>query len=119
MCRDVSYYVTPSGEVPMLDFASSLPARLRSKLEHDLGLVREDASVFSGPKTAMVRDGIFELKTKVSTDKLRSFFFYGPDGSIVFTNAFMKKTRKTPSREIMRAIRYRQEYLSDTDRRPA
>lgn len=112
MCRLITYFERPSGEVPMREFAESLPESLRSKLDHDLDLMRNDEALFQSPKTAPVRDGIFELKTKVATTKLRAFFFYAPGGEVVITNGFVKKTRKTPSREISRALRYRSEYLS-------
>ena len=57
-------------------------------------------------------DGIFELRAKVGSDISRVLYFFIVDGKAILTNGFIKKTQKTPKRELQRAKDYRKEYLS-------
>lgn len=40
---------------------------------------------------------------------VKNFFYY--QGRIILTNGFVKKTQKTPSSEIEKAKRYREDFL--------
>lgn len=59
-----------------------------------------------------LEDGIFELRAKVGSDISRVLYFFIVDGKAILTNGFIKKTQKTPKRELQRAKDYRKEYLS-------
>jgi phage-related protein len=63
------------------------------------------------PYSKHISDGIFELRAKVGSNISRVLFFFYVDNRIVLTNGFVKKTQKTPAAEIMKAKRYRAEYL--------
>ena len=59
-----------------------------------------------------LEDGIFELRAKVGSNISRVLYFFIVDGKAILTNGFIKKTQKTPKRELQRAKDYRKEYLS-------
>jgi phage-related protein len=62
-----------------------------------------------------VGDGIFELRSKVGSDISRVMYFFVIGEKIILTNGFIKKTQKTPPREIELAKKYRNNYLDRKD----
>jgi phage-related protein len=99
------------GSCPVLDFLGGLDKSLRSLCNRMLGLLREYVT-YHGPPRSIERcrhleDGIWEFKT----GQLRVLWFYDQDRVIVCTHGFMKKTRKTPRREIRQAKELRERYL--------
>jgi phage-related protein len=63
------------------------------------------------PYTKYLEDGIFELRTKQGSNISRVLFFFYYGGKIILTNGFIKKSQKTPRREIDLAKKYRSDYL--------
>jgi phage-related protein len=55
-------------------------------------------------------DGIFELRTSLSNTIVRTLYFYQKGAKIILTHGFMKKTQKTPRKEIERAKELRKIY---------
>lgn len=62
------------------------------------------------PYSKAIRNGIFELRIKVATDISRVFYFFFDGKKIVLTNGFIKKTQKTPEKEIEKALEYKADY---------
>jgi phage-related protein len=58
----------------------------------------------------MLEDGIFELRTKQSSDITRVFYFFFVGRKIVLTNGFVKKSQKTPKAEKELARKYKADY---------
>lgn len=56
-------------------------------------------------------EGIFELRAEVGSDITRVLYFFYVERHIILTNGFIKKTQKTPPKEIERAKKYRADYL--------
>ena len=50
-----------------------------------------------------IEDGIFELRTYLSDRIARTLYFYLKGAKVIITHGFIKKTQKTPSKEIERA----------------
>jgi phage-related protein len=59
-----------------------------------------------------VKDGIFELRTIQGNNITRILYFFVVGKQIVLTNGFIKKTQKTPKKEIELALKYRDDYKS-------
>ena len=57
-----------------------------------------------------IRDGVFELRTEYNGNIYRVFFIFDEGKIVVLFNGFQKKTQKTPSGEIEKALRIRDEY---------
>jgi len=51
-----------------------------------------------------------ELRIQVSGDAARIFYFFFIDQTIVLVDGFIKKTQKTPSGELEKALRYKTDY---------
>lgn len=63
------------------------------------------------PLSKYVDDGIFELRTKQSSNIDRIFYFFVFGDRIILTNGYIKKDKKLDKEEFERAKKYRNEYL--------
>ena len=63
------------------------------------------------PYSKYIDDGIFELRAKVGSDISRVLYFFFTGKRVVLTNGFVKKTQKTPAKEIELAKKYRKDFL--------
>jgi len=57
-----------------------------------------------------LEDGIFELRTSLTVTIARSLYFYQQGAKIILTHGFIKKTQKTPRKEIEKAKMLRKFY---------
>lgn len=55
-------------------------------------------------------DGLYEIRVQHGSDIIRVFCFFDEGQLVILANGFEKKTQKTPSNEIERAIRIKEEY---------
>ena len=62
------------------------------------------------PYSKPIQDGLFELRVKFATDIARVFYFFFVGQKIIVTSGFVKKTPKTPQKEIAKALAYKREY---------
>lgn len=92
--------------IPMIDFLESLSIKERALIYKNMEKLVEYKSnnynlsdKFSKP----LEDGIFELKVQLQNTTSRSLYFYEKDKMIIFTNGFIKKSQKTPRKEIDKA----------------
>jgi phage-related protein len=57
-------------------------------------------------------NGLFEIRIEIESNIYRIFCCFDEGDLVVLFNAFQKKTRKTPLKEIDRAIRLKNEYFN-------
>lgn len=67
------------------------------------------------PYSKPIGDGIFELRARAGTNISRVLYFFVVGQRAVLTNGFVKKTQKTPEKEIELAKKYRKDYLLRRD----
>ena len=63
--------------------------------------------------TKPLQNGIFELKVDLQNKTSRSLYFYEQGQMIIFTNGFIKKSQKTPSKEIQKAKKIMEIYKNE------
>jgi phage-related protein len=56
-------------------------------------------------------DGLYEIRIEVRSNIYRVFCCFDEGRIVVLFNGFQKKTKKTPGKELERAIRLKQEYF--------
>ncbi len=61
----------------------------------------------------LIRDGIYELRTEYGGNIYRVFFIFDDGNIVVLFNGFQKKTQKTPSGEIDKALKIKEAYYAD------
>lgn len=101
-------------KIPFVEFLDSLNKKDRAEF---LALIDEFKELKSNnqnlPKSISkyLKDGVFELRVKHTNTISRSLYFYLENKKIIFTNGFIKKTERTPSNEIGKALKYKNYYI--------
>nr|WP_234347510.1 type II toxin-antitoxin system RelE/ParE family toxin [Parabacteroides bouchesdurhonensis] len=60
-----------------------------------------------------IRDGLYELRMEYNGNIYRVFFIFDDGQIVVLFNGFQKKTQKTPSGEIEKALEIKEAYYAD------
>lgn len=107
---NVDFYRLPNGKAPVEEFLDGLNIKMRNKALDSLSLLEEFGNTLREPHSKPIGDGIFELRIKFSSDISRIFYFFFVDNTIILTNGFIKKTRKTPRDEIELAKKYKTDF---------
>ena len=109
---DVILYARKDGSVPVKDFIMSLSGKFQAKVLMEIDLLEEYGNELDGKYTKYITKGIYELRVRISSNRVRILFFFYSDKKIILTNGFIKKTQKTPIREIETAFKYREDFLN-------
>lgn len=104
---EIIFYDKEDGKVPVEEFLNSLSPKLLAKTLKNIDLLEKFGNNLREPFSKKLVDGIFELRTKQSSDITRILYFFVIDKKIVLTNGFVKKSNKTPKSEIELAIKYK------------
>lgn len=107
----VEFYQTENGECPVEDFLDTLPTKDEAKVMRTIALLREFGTSLREPHCSYLEEGIFELRTKISSNIHRILYFHYEDGKFILLNGFTKKTQKTPPKEKGRAKKYKTDFL--------
>ena len=111
---EIEYYQKENGEIPVELFLLSLESKLRAKAYSDILLLKRLGINIRAPYSAPVKGdkykGLFELRTKFSSDITRIFYFLFDKNKFVLLHGFVKKTDKTPERELERALSHKLDY---------
>ena len=101
----VEFYDTEDGRTPTQEFLDSLEPKMNAKMVGLMEILEEKGHSLREPYSAPLEDGIFELRAIQGSNISRALFFFYVEGRIVITHGFIKKTQKTPKREIEQAKR--------------
>jgi len=97
-----------------IDFFQAQDESVRKKIGFVLDLVRFEQQV---PKKFFKylenTDGIFEVRVITTFKSIRILCFFDVGNLVVLTNCFVKKTQKTPRKEINLAEKLKKEYLNE------
>jgi phage-related protein len=107
---EVEFYRLPGGVRPVEVFLDSLDIKMRAKALAGLDILADYGNTLRAPYTKPMGDGVFELRIAFGGDISRIFYFFFTGRKIVLTNGFIKKTQKTPTREIELAKKYKADY---------
>jgi phage-related protein len=107
---EIIFYDSEDGKCPVQEFLDSLEPKLLAKTLRTIDLLEHNGSQLREPYSKMLEDGIFELRTKQSSDITRVLYFFFVGRKIVLTNGFVKKSQKTPKAEKELARKYKADY---------
>ena len=100
-----------------IDFYREQDNKIQQKIEFVLDLIRFEKQV---PKKFFKAlegtDGIYEVRVITTFKSIRILCFFDKGNLIVLTNSFIKKTQKTPKKEIKQAEKLKKEYLNEKNR---
>jgi len=96
------------------DFYIAQDEKVREKIGYVLDLVRFERQV---PKKFFKylenTDGIYEVRVITTFKSIRILCFFDDGNLVVLANCLIKKTQKTPKKEIKLAEKLKKEYLKD------
>lgn len=99
----------------MLDFLYSLFPKLRAKAFYDIEFLQEQGNRLREPYVKVLKGkknkGLYELRIKFSSDIARIFYFTFIGNRYILLHGFIKKTLKTPEKEIEKARKYMEDYI--------
>ena len=113
---EIIFYEDADGTEPAKEFILNLDVKMRAKMIRTIEMLKKNGNKLREPESRPLDDGIMELRAKVGSDISRVLYFFIIGKKAVLTNGFIKKTQKTPKSEIERAKRYRDDYLSRTQK---
>ena len=91
------------------DFFHSLDTKTQDKVLYGLMLL-ETQDRLPAKFIRHIREGVFELRIEYNGNIYRLFFCFDGNNIVILFNGFQKKTHKTPTNEIERAIKLKNEY---------
>ncbi|WGE58949.1 type II toxin-antitoxin system RelE/ParE family toxin [Actinobacillus equuli] len=107
---EIILYQKENGEVPVAHFLDNLSLKLQAKAYRDIDTLSELGSELRMPYSKAMKEGIFELRISQSNAAARIFYFFRIGRKVILTNGFIKKTQKTPSAELQKALEYKRDY---------
>lgn len=107
----VDFFKTTGGLCPTIDFLDALDTKMKAKVLRTIMLLEQNGNNLREPYSKPLGDGIFELRVQHASDISRVLYFFTIGNNIILTHGFVKKTQKTPKAEIVRAKKYRADYL--------
>ncbi|MDH6357583.1 phage-related protein [Parabacteroides sp. PF5-9] len=91
------------------EFIASLTDKEVLKVKYILSLL-ETEDRLPTKFIKLIRDGVYEIRINYNNNIYRIFFIFDEGKIVVLFNGFQKKTQKTPSSEIEKAIKIKEEY---------
>jgi len=99
-------------------FSNSLPAKVQDKIDYVLFLITlADRIPRKFFEHLTGTDGLFEIRIEFESNIYRIFCCFDEGNLVVLFNGFQKKSQKTPQKEIDKALKIKQEYFNDKNRK--
>ena len=108
---EIIFYEKEDGTMPAQDFLDSLDDKMRAKMILTVDMLKNKGNRLREPYSKPLDDGIMELRAVVGTNISRVLYFFVVGQKVILTNGFIKKTQKTPKKEITLAKKYREDYI--------
>ena len=106
-----SFYETTDGKSPVEDFIESLDNATQKKFIYKNELLATMGPRLREPHSKSIGDGIFELRFEGKEGQIRVLFFFLYKKHVVYLHGFIKKTQKTPRKEINIAKQRKADYF--------
>jgi len=101
---------------PISDFIEACRAAHQIKLLRILELLEQMGPTLPRPYADLLRDGVHELRVKLSGEQIRMLYFFCYERYIVFYAVLRKHTDRVPPRYIEATRHYREEFLRRVNR---
>lgn len=93
-------------------FMETLKEKEQEKIQYGLLLLKTQDRL-STKFVKFIKDGLYELRTEYGGNIFRVFFIFDDEKIVVLFNGFQKKSQKTPSNEIEKALKIKEAYYAD------
>ena len=107
---NIIFYEKENGSVPVMEFLNKLTEKHHAKALRDIDVLEKYGTSLTEPHVKHIKGKLWELRIKSASDISRIFYFTHVGKNIVLLHGFVKKTQKTPNREIETANNYLEDY---------
>ncbi|MBW0435467.1 type II toxin-antitoxin system RelE/ParE family toxin [Leptospira yasudae] len=108
----VYYYSESEDEESEIEtFINSKDERNQAKILAWIEKLEELGPNLPRPYADILKDGIHELRIKLSGDQVRILYFFCYKDYVILTNHFIKRSDKVPNSEIDKAVKRREIFL--------
>ena len=115
MANQIIFYESPNDECPVESFLDGLPVKHRAKAIRSIELLETFGTALTEPHVKRIQGqrykGLFELRVKFASDISRIFYFLYDGEKFILVHGFVKKTQKTPTKELEKARGRMMEFL--------
>ncbi|HPS31336.1 MAG TPA: type II toxin-antitoxin system RelE/ParE family toxin [bacterium] len=111
MYREVELLENENGKCEALEFIEKMDKKTQLKIEYVFKLV-EDIIIVPTEYLKKLSSQIYEIRVQTGNNIYRFLCFFYKGNLVVVTHGFQKKSQKTPSKEIVRAEKLREKYLT-------
>jgi phage-related protein len=100
-----AFYVTDKGKRPVREWLMDLSPEDRKSIGEDIATL-EFCWPVGMPKCAPLKGvkGLYEVRSNISSGRVARVFFVLMGNRMVLLHGFVKKTQKTPDKELKRAV---------------
>ena len=96
----VEYYTDAQGRFPVDEFVYQQPNGDRARILRTIGLLKEFGLQLGLPYVKHLTGKLWELRTQTGSKAYRVLYFAFTGRRFILLHAFLKKTEKTPGKEI-------------------
>ncbi len=107
---EVEFY-EENGRRPVEEFILAQNDKMQSLIFRTIGLLEDYGYELREPHSKYLEDGIFELRCRQDNNTVRVLYFFMINKRVILTNGFVKKTQKTPRKELEKAKQIRKKCL--------
>ncbi len=108
---EVVFYETKVGERPAESWLKSQAPKVAARFTWILDLLEEHGTSVTRPYVDHLRGKIWEVRVEQNKVQYRLLYFSAPVRKFVMLHGFVKKTQKTPPREIAVAEQRMNDYM--------
>jgi phage-related protein len=102
------FYLTPGGANPVRDWLIELPVDDRRQVGHDIGAVEFGWPV-GMPLCRPLGEGLWDVRCALPSRRIARVLFCLVKGELILLHGFVKKTQKTPLRDLALARKRQKE----------
>jgi phage-related protein len=112
----VVFYRETDGSVPTLEWLSGLPAKVRDKCIEKIERLQELGHELRPPESDYLGNEIYELRTRFGPVRYRMLYFFHGTVAAVISHGFLKKTQKTPPKQIQEVQKRKRKFEQNPQR---
>lgn len=108
----VENYIDSKGHAPVEEFLNALPFDDRVRIVRTIEMLEDFGLQLSAPYVKHLQGKLWELRIRTGRKAYRVIYFAFTGRRFVLLHAFLKKTQKTPKKELATAERRLADFLA-------
>lgn len=103
----IEFLMLPNGKSPAEDFLAALSAKTLTKIYKLIERLKEEGRLlFPHARKLEGYRGLWEMRVSSQNGAVRIFYVYWERDTILLVSGFIKKSQKTPMRELEKVVGY-------------